>query len=287
MSAFGAAGPSGGRPGFDPVVQALSGIMRSQGGPDEANSPVFLTVPVNDVIAAGLGALGACAALYARETIGRGQQVDVSLCASACLVQSEHLVQFAGRPPRPAGGRDFAGPDPLNHLYRAADGWLRFGGRWPDDFPAVARAKLAAVADEMATSAMSADKAVAAITAGVRRLPVAEVLRRASGAGVPAVRARQAPELAGDVELTGHGLLAIIRQDQAGVTEVGPGRWLDVPGLRRPAPGAAPRPGEHNGAVLLEACLSQAEIERLEVAGIVAGEVRLLPMITFCAKGCA
>ncbi len=140
VSAFGAAGPSGGRPGFDPVVQALSGIMRSQGGPDEVNSPVFLTVPVNDVIAAGLGALGACAALYARETIGRGQQVDVSLCASACLVQSEHLVQVAGRPPRPAGGRDFAGPDPLNHLYRAADGWLRFGGRWPDDFPAVARA---------------------------------------------------------------------------------------------------------------------------------------------------
>ncbi len=73
------------------------------------------------------------------------------------------------------------------------------------------------------------------------------------------------------MELTGHGLLAIIRQDQAGVTEVGPGRWLDVPGLRRPAPGAAPLPGEHNRAVLLEAGLSQAEIERLEVAGIVAG----------------
>ena len=271
VSAFGDTGPSGSRPGFDPVVQAMSGIMRSQGGSDEANSPVFLTVPINDVIAAGLGALGACAALYAREEIGRGQRVSVTLCASACLVQSEHLVQFADRPPRPDGGRDFAGPDPLNHLYRAADGWVRFGGRWPDDFSALARAGLTTAAAGMPTGEGPADGAVIAIAAGVRRLPVAEVLRRAFGAGVPAVRARQAHELAGDVQLARHGLLAVIRQDESGVTEVGPGRWLDVPGLRLPAPRAAPFPGEHNHAVLLGAGISHADLERLEARGIVVG----------------
>ncbi|MGC1281302.1 MAG: CoA transferase, partial [Streptosporangiaceae bacterium] len=65
VSAFGDAGRLRHRPGFDPVIQAMSGIMRTQAGPDEADSPVFLTVPVNDVIAAGLAALGACAALAA------------------------------------------------------------------------------------------------------------------------------------------------------------------------------------------------------------------------------
>ena len=271
VSAFGESGPSGGRPGFDPVVQALSGIMRSQGGPDEADSPVFLTVPVNDVIAAGLGALGVCAALYAREETGRGQQVSVTLCAAACLVQSEHLVQFAGLPPRPCGGRDFAGPDPLSRLYRAGDGWVRIAGRWPDDLPALIRAGLTAPGDGTPPGEWSADHAVGIIAAGVRRLAVADVLRRASRAGIPAVRARQAHELADDRQLIQHGLLTVIRQDEAGVGEVGPGRWLDVPGRRLAPPGAAPLPGEHNQAVLLGAGLSHADLEQLAAQGIVVG----------------
>ena len=270
VSAFGEAGPSGSRPGFDPVVQALSGIMRSQGGRDEANSPVFLTVPINDVIAAGLGALGVCAALYAREGTGRGQRVSVTLCAAACLVQSGHLVQVAGLRARPDGGRDFAGPDPLNRLYRAADGWVRLGGRWPDDLPALIRSGLASAGDEMPMSDRPADHA-AAIAAGVAQLAAADAVRRASAAGIPAVRARQAHELAADQQLTRHGLLTVIGRDEAGVAEVGPGRWLDVPGLRRPAPGRAPLPGEHSQAVLLEVGLSRADLLQLEAQGIVFG----------------
>src|SRR5262249_57495157 len=99
ISAFGTTGPLGLRPGFDPIVQALSGIMRSQGGPVDEDSPVFLTVPINDVLAAGLGALGACAALFARGRTLRGQQVEVTLCASSSLLQSEHLVRVPGRAP--------------------------------------------------------------------------------------------------------------------------------------------------------------------------------------------
>lgn len=269
VSAFGGTGPFGSRPGFDPVVQAMSGIMRSQGGPDEANSPVFLTVPINDVVAAGLGALGACAALYARERIGRGQQVSVTLCAASCLVLSEDLVQFAGRPPRPDGGRDFAGAGPLNRLYQAADGWVRFGGRWPEDFPALGRAGLAAEADGPPVGEVPSSRAACAIARQVARLPVADVLRRAAGAGVPAVRARRAGDLACDEQLIRHGLLTVIERDESGVAQVGPGRWFDMPGLALPPPGAAPSPGEHGRAVLLEAGLSLGEVERLVRAGIV------------------
>jgi crotonobetainyl-CoA:carnitine CoA-transferase CaiB-like acyl-CoA transferase len=262
VTAFGDAGPLGRRPGFDPVVQAMSGIMRAQGGPDEADSPVFLTVPVNDVIAAGLGALGACAALAARERTGQGQQVSVTLCAASCLVQSEHLVRFAGRRPPPEGGRDFAGAGPLSRLYPAADGWVRFAGQTPADLAALAGAGLAAPGGGVPAGSPIAE-AVAA-------LPVAEVLRRAASAGVPAVRARQPGELPGDEQLIRHGLLAVTEQDGSGPARVVPGRWLDMPGLVRPLPGAAPSPGEHNRAILLEAGLPPEEAERLERAAVVA-----------------
>jgi crotonobetainyl-CoA:carnitine CoA-transferase CaiB-like acyl-CoA transferase len=246
VSAFGDAGPLRDRPGFDPVIQAMSGIMRSQAGPDEADSPVFLTVPVNDVIAAGLGALGACAALAARARTGRGQQVSVTLCAASCLVQSGHLVRVAGRSPLPGGGRDFPGPGPLDRFYQAADGWVRLAGSGEPEGDLAGLARV------------------------VAGLPVAEVLRRAARAGVPAVRARQAPELAGDHQLIRHGLVSVIEPDDSGAAAVaGPGHGLELPGLVRPPLGPAPRPGEHSRAVLLEAGLDLSEVERLESASVV------------------
>jgi crotonobetainyl-CoA:carnitine CoA-transferase CaiB-like acyl-CoA transferase len=279
VSAFGETGPRARRPGFDPIVQAMSGMMRAQGGRDEADSPVFLTVPVNDVVAAALGALGACAALAARERIGQGQRVSVTLCAAACLVQSERLVRFPGRLPVPDGGRDFAGPDPVNRLYRAADGWVRLTGRWPEDLPALVRAGLtgagetgAGAADGNADAAGAADRVAAGVAAVVAGLPVAEVVRRAAGAGLGAVRARQARDVAADEQMLRHGLLAVTGRDDAGPVHLGPGRWYEMPGLLRSPPGAAPQPGQHTRALLAEAGLDPVEVARLEQTGVINGD---------------
>jgi crotonobetainyl-CoA:carnitine CoA-transferase CaiB-like acyl-CoA transferase len=267
VSAFGETGPRARRPGFDPIVQAMSGMMRAQGGRDEADSPVFLTIPVNDVVAAALGALGACAALAARERIGHGQRVSVTLCAAACLVQSERLVRFPGRLPVPDGGRDFAGPDPVNRLYRAADGWVRLTGRWPEDLPALARAGL--TGPGLTGAAGAADRVAAGVAAVVAGLPAAEVVRRAAGAGLGAAAARQARDVAADEQMLRHGLLAVLDHDDAGPVHLGPGRWYETPGLLRSPPGAAPRPGQHTRAILAEAGLSPAEVARLEQTGVV------------------
>jgi len=272
ISAFGETGPLGRRPGFDPVIQAMSGIMRAQGGPDQADSPAFLTVPINDVLAAGLATLGACAALLARARLGRGQHVGVTLSAASCLLQSEFMTKFevpaqasslaesgfpaeAGIPARaggsgthPTGGRDFAGPGPLDRLYQAADGWVRLAAT-PGQLPALTGAGLAP-----ATGQLEDDEALAAgIAALLADLPAAEVIARAHAASIPAVRARKAQELTADAQLIRHGLLTVIDQDGQGVTWVGPGRWLEMPGLTAPAPRIAPQPGEHTDAIRREA----------------------------------
>jgi crotonobetainyl-CoA:carnitine CoA-transferase CaiB-like acyl-CoA transferase len=250
ISAFGATGPLGPRPGFDPIIQAMSGIMRAQGGPDPADSPAFLTVPVNDVLAAGLGALGACAALYARPRVGQGQLVSITLCASSCLLQSESLVRFPGSPPPPEGGRDFAGPAPLDRLYRAADGWVRFGSPGPADVAALTAARLAQPPEPAPATVSGTQDVIGAVSRAVSALPVTEVLRRARTAGLPAVQARQLPDLTRDEQLIRHNLLTVTETDDAGVTQVVPGRWLDMPGLVTSAPGEAPQPGEHTDAIL-------------------------------------
>lgn len=276
ISAFGEAGALAGRPGFDPVVQAMSGIMRGQGGTDEASSPVFLTVPINDVLAGALATLGTCAALFARARIGRGQRITVSLCASSCLLQSPWLVRAPGAvPSEPTGGRDFAGPRALDRLYQGADGWVRLGGQAPVRPADLASADLISdrtaagtddvnggtAADIHGRTPGGADDAAlaAAIAAHVAALPVAEIRRRAAAAGIPAVRARQGRELVADNQLIRHALLSVTDRDEAGVSRVAPGRWLEMPGLVREPPGPAPAAaGQHGDEILAQAGLTPA-----------------------------
>jgi len=256
ISAFGDSGPLGRRPGFDPIIQAMSGIMRAQGGPVQADSPVFLTVPINDVLAAGLAALGACAALLARTRLGRGQHVGVTLAAASCLLQSEFLTRSAGSGTYPAGGRDFAGPGPLDRLYRTSDGWVRLAAA-PGQLPALTSAGLAPASGQPASGQPASGEE--ALTAGIAALladmPTAEVIARAHAAGIPAARARQPQELTADAQLIRHGLLTVRDRDDRGVTWVDPGRWLEMPDLPARTPRKAPGPGEHTESLRREANL--------------------------------
>jgi crotonobetainyl-CoA:carnitine CoA-transferase CaiB-like acyl-CoA transferase len=121
VSAYGRTGPFADLPGFDPVMQARSGMMLAQGGADD---PVASVAPIHDVGTAALAALGILAALFSRARTGRGQHVTASLAGSSVFLQSGELTTFAGRPAPQAGGVDFPGPSAVRRDYRASDGWL-------------------------------------------------------------------------------------------------------------------------------------------------------------------
>ncbi|HEV7470271.1 MAG TPA: CoA transferase [Pseudonocardia sp.] len=121
VSAYGRTGPFADLPGFDPVLQALSGLSAAQGGTGE---PVATTAPVHDVATGALAALGVLAALVARTGSGRGQHVTVSLAATSTFLQAPELTGYDGRPPAAVGGRDFAGPSVARGYHRVADGWV-------------------------------------------------------------------------------------------------------------------------------------------------------------------
>jgi crotonobetainyl-CoA:carnitine CoA-transferase CaiB-like acyl-CoA transferase len=81
ISGFGS-GPKGkALPGYDLIVQAISGLMSLTGSPD--GEPYRAGVAVFDVMAGLHATIGILAALNHRRETGRGQHVEISLLASA------------------------------------------------------------------------------------------------------------------------------------------------------------------------------------------------------------
>ena len=116
-------------PAFDPLLQALGGIMASQGGmvgPDDDAEPVFLTVAIHDVVTPLISAFGVVAALYHRLATGAGQRVRTSLAQTSVAVQAAEITSYAGSPAPAVGGWDYPGAGGSHGCYEDADGQFHF-----------------------------------------------------------------------------------------------------------------------------------------------------------------
>jgi crotonobetainyl-CoA:carnitine CoA-transferase CaiB-like acyl-CoA transferase len=81
ISGFGSAPGGAALPGYDLIVQAISGLMSVTGDPD--GEPYRAGVAVFDVISGLHATIGILAALNLRHETGAGQHVEISLLASA------------------------------------------------------------------------------------------------------------------------------------------------------------------------------------------------------------
>ena len=125
ISGYGEEGPYKGRPGQDLVVQAYSGSMFSVGS--ENDPPIPGAMFVADAAAAYQAAIGALAALYARQRTGKGQKIEVNLLASVMDVQIQEITTHLN-----LGSLPTRTDEPLAHawnnapygVYPTADGWI-------------------------------------------------------------------------------------------------------------------------------------------------------------------
>ncbi|MBV9061398.1 MAG: CoA transferase [Alphaproteobacteria bacterium] len=103
VSGFGHTGPYAARPAYDMVVQAMGGIMSLTGHP--GGLPTRVGTSVGDITAALFGTIGIAAALYDRETTGRGQKLDVGMldCQVAILENAIARYVATGEVPGPLG----------------------------------------------------------------------------------------------------------------------------------------------------------------------------------------
>jgi CoA:oxalate CoA-transferase len=103
ISGFGQTGPWRDQASFDLVAQAVGGGMSLTGEP--GHPPVKMGLPVGDLVAGVVGALGVVAALHRARTTGRGEAVDVSMMdvQMSLLSYLAHYWWASGRAPEPEG----------------------------------------------------------------------------------------------------------------------------------------------------------------------------------------
>lgn len=121
VSAFGKGGPYEERLGFDGVAQAMCGAVYLSGEPGQ---PVRAYAPWVDFSTASLAAFGTLAALIARATTGRGQEVEGALLRTATTIMSTALMeQHVLKLDRIAtlNRGQTAGP---SDIFKCKDGWI-------------------------------------------------------------------------------------------------------------------------------------------------------------------
>lgn len=97
-------GPYDHRTALDEVVQMMGGLAYMTGRPGD---PLRAGASVNDIMGGMFGAIGAMAALAAREKTGKGQEVQSALFENNVFLVAQHMMQFAvtGQPAAPMPGR--------------------------------------------------------------------------------------------------------------------------------------------------------------------------------------
>lgn len=251
VSAFGD-GPIGSRmPGYDALVQAVSGLMSFTGS---AGDPTVRIAP--SVLDLGTGmwaAMGMMAALARRASGGGGEHVRPALIDTAFNLMNHQLLGFlaTGNEPEKLGsGAPSAAP---YGVFRAADGELMIATASEPQFPRLCtalglpplgeQARFATIPDRIANRA-ELDGLIAGRVAG---RSVDEWLDLLGEAGISCGRVNSVSEAVALPEVTERGLFVDLPGDAA----IAPLSQLRLPidrvadGVRR----APPALGEHSDAI--------------------------------------
>jgi crotonobetainyl-CoA:carnitine CoA-transferase CaiB-like acyl-CoA transferase len=123
MCGFSEKGPYAGRPAFDDVIQAMSGLAALQGH-NSSDGPEYVNTIMADKCAGLTAAWAIAMALYERERSGKGQSIEVPMFETMVSFNMlEHLAGKTFRPPTSAMGYERL-LTPHRRPYRTLDGYI-------------------------------------------------------------------------------------------------------------------------------------------------------------------
>ena len=282
ISGYGPSGPQAATPGYDFVVQAVSGLMSITGHAGEAGAgggPTKVGVAISDLTTGMLGAVAILAAVAGRDRSGspahgRGQRIDISLLESTLswLANQAQNLFATGESPGLLGN---AHPNIVPYeTFATADGQIALAvgseRQWPRFASAIGAPELtddarfatngARVANRDALRPLVAERLAAA--------PTATWLARLAEADVPAGPINDLASAFASPQVAARGLLTFVEHPALGaLRQVGPPFELHAtPATVRTAP---PLLGEHSAEILAGLDLSPAEVALLRSDGVI------------------
>jgi len=268
ISAFGDSGPWSERPGYDLLVQGLSGIMSVTGEPD--GKPVKVGLPETDLITAMWAAFGIMGGLYRRSGTGEGEYVELGMLDAVLpwLTKQAGTV-FAGGTPERMGTKD-----PVLAPYQTfetADGYInvaclnqRLWGRFCE---AIDREDLrdddrfAANADRV----QHMDALEAELGATLAERGTDEWMTTLVDAGVPAAPVQDVEDALYNEQTEARGMVGRVEGDGREMPVIE--HPLNFAGVASGFDSPAPTLGEHNREVFRELGYDEADIDAMADAG--------------------
>ena len=274
ITAFGTRGPLADRPGYDPLMQAYSGLMSINGHP--GGEPARVGTSIVDMGTGMWAALGIVAALRQRDATGRGIEVTTALFETALTWVSYHAMGWfaSGEVPEPQGsGTAMIVP---YQAFPAADGYVMIA--------AGSDALFARLAEALGAPGLARDPRFfdnpsrvtnrAAIVEEISRLTssrkAADLLDALRVAGVPSAPILRVDQVMEEPQTRESGMLVSAPHPRhPGYRSVAlPIQWNGArPGVRR----VPPRLGEHDADVLTWLGYTLDDIRTLKDRGVLSG----------------
>src|SRR2546428_361883 len=270
VTAFGSTGPGAQRPGFDPIFQALGGLMTLQGF---GGAPQYLRTAPTDYYTSALATQAILAALFTRERTGRGQRVETSLLRGVLALQSGVAVDYAGKP-------SLVRDNPTYRLYQAGDGqwfFLAVGNQsfWVKLTKALS---LERVADDPRFGSWllrvqnNADL-LPILEARFREKPRTEWLELLAAHDIPAAPVQPLLDFFEDPAVRHHDLVHEYEHPEVGRLRL-VGQPIAFTQTPTRDPGPPPTLGQHTDAILCELGYTNAEIAALRARRVLGGPRR-------------
>ncbi len=272
ISGFGQDGPYASRPGFDQIIQGMSGLMSVTGHPD--GGPLRAGIAVADSSTGLYAAIGILVALREREVSGEGQWVDASLLHSQVAMMDFQAARYLNEGDVPErAGNDHPTSSPMG-LFEGSDGPFNLGASGEDTWQRLCRviARPDWIDDpdylSEALRVRNRPRLNAALAEVFSTRTVAHWVQTLNEAGVPSGPVYTVPQVFEDPQIR-HLKVVVEVPTSDGV----PVRVISQPvRLSRTPAGvtaAAPGWGEHTDEVLREAGFDAAEIDALRAGGAI------------------
>lgn len=272
VSAYGQYGPYRDRIGFDPIGQAISGLMWLTGYPD--TPPTVTAMPIVDRITALHGTIGILAALRERDISGEGQAIDVSLADTGFSLTEIPLVHYleTGVVPAREGSRS---PASLQNIYRTRDGWALMVGSSANIWERLCSLlnKPEWLTDPRFTERAQRRAHVDIIEAELKNWfagkTTGEAVSIFSEAGIPCSAVNDIPQAANSPQIWERELLVKVPDPAAGSIYVS-GKFIKL-SRSQDMVGSAPAVGEHTDEVLQQVLhYTQEQIKNLRENHVIA-----------------